>query len=113
MNIHAVGSGSLIRRAGQAAGAVDLTVSDLGVARTRTERRPDRTGRGQGVQVTSTRRLQELLSPEETRALRETFSALSAPEAGAARGTGRYGVQGTSKEDRSALEVGRLVDLTG
>jgi len=108
-------SGGLVRRTSSAPGAVDLTISDRGIARRRTERSPVRAEPAEENQVTSSRALQEVLSPEETRALRESFASAArvGPEPADPARLGVYSIRGTRARPQATGAVGHLVDLTG
>ena len=115
MNIDRANPGMPLAPAVRPSGRFDLTVSDRGVQReSAPPPRPVPESRP-GVQITSEPALQELLSAEETEALRESFPARARDlsRTGRAAEAGIYGMGGATAPARQAAALGRLVDFSG
>lgn len=115
MNINRVNSGIPLPRTESANRSFDLTVSDRGVTETPVRQPDSGIARTPENPVASNPALQEVLSAEETQALKDRFfaaadSALSGP---AERNSGVYNLRGTGATAAKGGALGRMVDLTG
>ena len=113
MNINRVNSGIPLPRTEPANRSFDLTVSDRGVTE-RPVRQPEVAKEPENP-VASNLALQEVLSAEETQALRDRFFAaadavLADP---AERNSGVYNLRGIGATAAKGGALGRMVDLTG
>lgn len=109
MNIDRLNPGTSLPRTAPTRRGLDLTISDLGVSRRQKLSLPAPAAGPTADQVTSTPGLQALLSPEETRALKESFVSPST----LGERSQVYTVQGKVSAPRSALKLGALVDIEG
>ena len=115
MNINRVNSGTPLPRTEPANRSFDLTVSDRGVTETPVRQPQPEVARTPENPVASNPVLQELLSAEETQALRDRFFAaadatLSGPDE---QNSGIYNLRGTGATAAKGGGLGRMVDLTG